>query len=182
MLVLEIASTLVSVVALLLERLDRHADHLRKRPEAVEALADLYRTTRDWAKAAEQLNNVYKVSVASPGASPDFDSWHAQMAYVEYFDKLVGGIGARPKPAERPPAAIEVLELYSPEIKDELSRVAEIRRKQFDYIHAVMRDYAENPEAETLQPHDLENAVADLATAAENLRQFIVSNFPATSL
>ena len=65
MLVLDIASVLLSAINLLLARLDRHVDQLQQRPQAVEALADLYRTTRDWAKAAEQLNKVYKASVAS---------------------------------------------------------------------------------------------------------------------
>jgi hypothetical protein len=148
----------------------------------VEALADLYRTTRDWAKTAKKLNDVYKAAIASGILPGDFDSYLAQKAYVEYFDELVGGFGTTPKPAERPPAAIEVLELYSPELKDELSRIAEVRRKQFDYIRAVMEDYALNPDAEALQRRELDNAAENLTGAAEKLRQFIVSNFPATSL
>jgi hypothetical protein len=182
MLVLEITSTLVTVVAFLLGRLDRHVDRLRSRPDAVEALAELYRTTRDWGKAAEQLNRVYTAEVDSGLPPGDFDSWSAQKAYVEYFDELVGGLGSRPEPGKRPPAGMEVLDLYAPEIKDELSRVAEVRRQQFEYIHAVMNDYAANAEAQAFQQRDLETAAADLSEAAEKLRQFIVSNFPATSL
>jgi hypothetical protein len=182
MLVFDIASTLLSAISLLLSRLDRHVDQLQERPQAIEALADLYRTTRDWAKAAEQLNNVYKAAIASGLPPGDFDSYRAQLAYVKYFDELVGGYGSDPKPAERPPVAIEVLEIYSPEIKNELYQIAEVRRRQFEYIRAVMTDYAQNAEAEALQSRDLEQTAVNLASAAETLRQFIVSNFPATSL
>jgi hypothetical protein len=60
---------------------------------------------------------------------------------------------------------------------DDLRRVSEERLEQYVAVYGLMQDNAESvtaPDAEKL-----ESTAADLARAAENLRQFIVDTFPA---
>lgn len=180
MLVVELSALGVAVVALLLERLDRHKDDLRNRPDVADALVSLHRVISGWATAARDVNTVYQdwVDRGADGSFDDFDAFTAQQAYAKVFEDLLGGFDVQPD--ERPPPALGVLEIYAPELKDDLRRVSEERLEQFDAVRKLMQDYAENVTAPDAAK--LESTAADLERAAESLRRFITENFPAHSL
>jgi hypothetical protein len=170
----------VAVVTLLLTRLDRHKDAVRRQPSVAEALIELHRVINGWAVAARDVNAVYQVWVdrGAHGPVDDFDAWTSQRAYMKVFDDLLGGFATEPD--ERQPPALGALETYAPELREDLRRVSEARLEQHAAVRELMRDYAGNvtsPDA-----GKLESSAVDLELAAERLRRFITENFPAHTL
>jgi hypothetical protein len=176
-LIVELSALAVAVVALLLERLDRHKDEVRQRPEVAEALVSLHRVISGWATAARDVNAVYQdwVDRGAHGPVDDFDAFTAQTAYVKVFEDLLGGFGAEHN--EKPTPALGVLEIYAPELKEDLRRVSAERLEQYAAVYTLMQDYAASVTAPDAQK--LESTAADLERAAEALRRFIVNTFPA---
>lgn len=178
--IVELSALGVAVVALLLERLDRRKEDVRRQPSVAEALIELHRVINGWAIAARDVNAVYQdwVDRGAHGPFDDFDAWTSQRAYMKVFDDLLGGFGTQPD--ERRPPALGALETYAPELREDLRRVSEARLEQHEAVRGLMRDYANNvtgPDAAKL-----ESSAIDLERAAEHLRRFITENFPAHTL
>jgi hypothetical protein len=179
-LVVELSALGIAVVTLLLARLDRHKDEIRRRPGVADALIELHRVINGWAVAARDVNAVYQdwIDRGAYGDFDDFDSTSAQRAWLKVFDDLVGGFNSSPD--ESPPVALGVLETYAPELTDNLRRVSEERLEQYEAVRNLMQDYAENVRSPDAQK--LESTAFELERAADRLRQFITENFPARTL
>ncbi|MEU6802370.1 hypothetical protein [Streptomyces neyagawaensis] len=179
MLVVEISRLAVAAINPLLQRLDRRVDEVRKRPDVAHALIELHRVIKSWATAAEGLNQSYEawVRCGAAGSFDDFDSYDSQVAYAKFFRDLTGDTQFKP---DAPPPSFEVLSIYAPELTSDLKMVTEHRLQRLDEFNDVMHEYSRN--VTTLRPGDLAKTAADLKSAAESLRRFIVENFPIHSL
>jgi hypothetical protein len=202
----DIAALVVSVVTLVLDRLDNRQEKLADSPDLREALLGLYTLVRDWTIAMARTNDALEdwIDRGKPSDRHEIKrlDTFARGQYVSgrrtlfRWDPSIENSAARNRATTTSMA--DVLSIYAPELKEDLEIVFDTRSKQLDRLYAELKSYKADRSAvarvlqtvgigdsdfnvERLTAKDIEafrQAKANMFQASGRLASFIASRFP----
>jgi hypothetical protein len=149
----EAAALLVSIVALLMERLDKREGNLSDRLDIREALISLQRVVNNWHRAALATNRALEIWTAKgkpvdPGSLEDLSEY--AISQSGYVGKVKEELEARPSAAHsiqprRKAAGTrfgDVLAVYVPEMKDQMDSIFALRSEQLERLKSELQNHS----------------------------------------